>query len=66
MNYSIILYILGCMLKFESIFLALPFFVGLLYKEESAYAYLITSLLCLALGFLLCTRKRNYIQRKVL
>ena len=59
MNYSIILYILGCMLKFESIFLALPFFVGLLYKEESAYAYLITSLLCLALGFLLCTRKRN-------
>ena len=33
MNYSIVLYILGCVLKFESAFLVLPALVGLIYRE---------------------------------
>lgn len=57
MNYAIILYILGCVLKFESAFLVLPTFVGLLYRENTAIAYLVTGVGCLLLGLLL-TRKK--------
>lgn len=57
MNYRIIFYILGCILKFESLFLLLPFIVGLIYKEESATAFLITSAICLVFGFLLARKK---------
>lgn len=57
MNYSMVLYILGSMLKFESAFLMLPALVGLIYKEGSGFSYLLTAVLCLLLG-LLCTRKK--------
>lgn len=57
MNYSIVLYILGCVLKFESAFLVLPIFVGLIYKEDSSLSYLLVALICLGLGLLL-TRKK--------
>ena len=38
MNYSIILYILGCVLKFESAFLLLPVIVAFIYKETALYS----------------------------
>ena len=57
MNYAIILYILGCVLKFESAFLVLPMLVGFLYGETSAIAYLVIAAICLILGLLL-TRKK--------
>lgn len=57
MNYSIIIYILGCMLKFESAFLLLPAIVGLFYGENEIFAYLITAALCLVIGVLLSHRK---------
>lgn len=57
MNYSIVLYILGCVLKFESAFLMLPVFVGLIYKEGTSSSYLIVAGVCLALGAFL-TRKK--------
>lgn len=57
MNYYIILYILGCVLKFESAFLLLPFIVGLLYHENAAYSYLITAALCFLIGALLSSKK---------
>ena len=57
MNYYIILYILGCVLKFESAFLLLPFVVGLLYHESAAYSYLITAALCFLIGMLLSSKK---------
>lgn len=57
MNYSIVLYILGCVLKFESGFLMLPFLVGLIYKEKASFSYLITALICLAIGWLLSSKK---------
>ncbi len=57
MNYWIILYILGCVLKFESGFLLLPAIVGLLYQEGNALAYFAVAALCLILGMLLTHKK---------
>lgn len=57
MNYSIVFYIIGWVLKFEAYFLTLPFFVGLIYKEQKCYAYIVVAVLCYLLGFLL-TRKK--------
>lgn len=57
MNYSIVLYILGWVLKFESIFLLLPAIVGLIYKEDTVLAFFGTALLCVVTGSLF-TRKR--------
>ncbi|MCM1046708.1 MAG: TrkH family potassium uptake protein [Candidatus Gastranaerophilales bacterium] len=62
MNYSIIRYVLGTVLKFESLFLLLPVFVGIFYGEKSAAAFLAVALLCLAFGVLLSFRKpKSYV-----
>ena len=57
MNYSMVFYILGHILKFESAFLMLPAIVGLLYGEDDVTAYLFVAALCLILGMIL-SRKR--------
>lgn len=57
MNYKIIRYILGCVLAFEGCFLLLPCFVGIIYHERVGMAYLIISLLCFLIGFLLMRKK---------
>lgn len=57
MNFSIIIYILGWVLKFEGIFFILPCLVALIYSEKSGFAFLFTMLLCLILGFLITKRK---------
>ena len=57
MNYSIVLYILGCVLKFESAFLVLPALVGLIYREHASVSYLAVEVLCLILGVLLTHKK---------
>lgn len=57
MNYSIVRYILGWVLRFESAFLLLPAFVGAIYQEQAAFAYVFTALLCFAAGTLLCRKK---------
>ena len=57
MNYSMVLYILGHILKFESAFLTLPALVGLLYREPEGFPFLLVAVLCLLLGLFL-TRKR--------
>lgn len=57
MNYSIVLYILGCVLKFESAFLVLPALVGLIYREHASVSYLTVAVLCLILGVLLTHKK---------
>lgn len=51
MNKKMILYILGQMLKAEAVFMILPVIVGLIYKEESVTAFVITIVLSLAVGF---------------
>ena len=57
MNYSIVLYILGCVLKFESAFLVLPGLVGLMYQETASISYLAVAVLCLIFGVLLTYKK---------
>ena len=57
MNYSIVLYILGCVLKFESAVLVLPALVGLIYREHASVSYLAVAVLCLILGVLLTHKK---------
>ena len=57
MNYSIVLYILGCVLKFESAFLVLPALVGLIYREHASVSYLAVAVLCRILGVLLTHKK---------
>lgn len=51
MNYSIIRYILCRVLEFEGIFLSLPCIVAAIYGEKEGYAYLVSMLACLLLGF---------------
>jgi len=54
MNYKLISYIIGWILKFESIFLLLPVTVGFLYKEwKESIIYFAVSLLCFAVGYFL-------------
>ena len=42
MNYSIISYIIGMILKIEAIFMTLPAITALIYQETSGVAFLIT------------------------
>lgn len=61
MNISVIIYIIGWILEFESAFLILPAIVGLLYNEYNSFiAYIVTALLCLICGALL---KRKNLKR---
>ena len=50
MKYSTIGYILGQVLKFEGIFMLLPFLTGMIYHENEAYSYLIIGIICFDLG----------------
>lgn len=62
MNYSIIRYILGTVLKFESFFLCIPMLVGLFMGEKSGYSFLISVVVTMVLGVLLGHRKpKSYI-----
>lgn len=47
MNYSMVLYILGYILQFESAFLMLPALVSLIYQEEAGIPFVITAAICL-------------------
>ncbi len=54
MNHRLINYIIGWILKFEALFLLLPMLVGMVYREyHIASIYLVTALICFALGSLL-------------
>lgn len=57
MNYSIIRYILGWLLKFESAFLMLPVLVSLIYHEQAGFSYFTTAIICFVSGLLLSHKK---------
>lgn len=57
MNYSIIRYIGGWVLKFEAAFLCLPALVAVIYREQDWISYLITAAACLIIGKLLTLKK---------
>lgn len=62
MNNSIIRYILGQILKMEAILMLLPCIVAIIYGENEGFAYLVTLLICGALGFAAAWKKpKNYI-----
>ena len=57
MNYGIVSYIIGYVLKFEAAFMLLPCVTAVVYQEPSGWAFVAAGLLCLLFGALL-TRKK--------
>lgn len=57
MNHAIIRYIVGWILRFESIFLCLPGIVGLLCKEMDCFSYFAVATLCLLVSYVLTKKK---------
>jgi trk system potassium uptake protein TrkH len=62
MNFSIIRYILGWVLTLEALFLLLPCLVGLYYREESGFSFLIIAAVCALVGLaMICRKPRNQV-----
>lgn len=59
MNYKMITYILGWILIFEGLFMAVPVLTAIIYGESALWYFLGTAALCLALGWLLTFKKRK-------
>ena len=59
MNFSIIIFILGNILKVEGILLVCPLIVSLIYKEGSKniFSFLVVILILILLGFLSTAKK---------
>lgn len=57
MNYRMIANILGWLMIFESLFMAVPLIVSVIYWESTFWVFLGTSMFCLAAGILI-TRKK--------
>ena len=57
MNYSIIFYIVGYVMRIEGALMLLPLLVDLFYGEDKWYYYLISSAIAILLGFLLTAKK---------
>lgn len=57
MNYSMIIYLLGCVFELVGASLLVPFGVGLIYSEKEAWSYLIVAAISAALGTFLILRK---------
>lgn len=57
MNYSIIIYILGWILKLEGAFMLLPCIVAVIYREKAGFSFLFVAEICLALGFATSTKR---------
>lgn len=62
MNSSIIRYILGYVLKIESLLMLLPCIVALIYREQFGLYYLAVAFICMLLGLLMTYRKpKSYV-----
>ena len=60
MNYSMIIFILGHLLRYEAVFLLLPAITGFIYGEHEAVAYLCVAMLVFLLGTILsCKNVKN-------
>ncbi|MBQ4067997.1 MAG: TrkH family potassium uptake protein [Lachnospiraceae bacterium] len=57
MNNSIIRYMLGMLLKFESIFLLLPCLIAVIYGEREGLSYLLVAVVCAILGIVSTAKK---------
>ena len=61
MNYSIIRFILGRMLRIEGLVLLVPALVSLIYQEHSGLTFVLTSALLIALSLVLGKRPKNMV-----
>ena len=59
MNYSMISYILGWIFNFEAAFMLLPGITAIIYREKDGLAFLVTMIICLAIGIPLTRTKRK-------
>ena len=57
MNYGMIIYILGYIMKVESAFMLIPMIISAFYNEKSVVAFIITIIILLVTGFT-CTLKK--------
>lgn len=57
MNYRVVFYILGCILKVEAGLLLLPVLVGVIYQESTGWSFLITAAICFVLGCIMSIKK---------
>ena len=57
MNFKMISYILGWILIFESLFMIVPSVTAVCYGESALWYFLLTAVLCLAIGGLLIRKK---------
>ena len=57
MNYGMVIYILGWILKIESVMLLLPCIVAVIYRESAGISFLITAVIALVIGTLMSLRK---------
>ncbi len=57
MNYRIIAYILGWVLNFEALFMAVPAFTALYYSEGAGIGFVFSLLICLFFGVILTLKK---------
>ena len=57
MNYSMIIYLIGCVFELVGASLLVPFGVGLIYSEKEAWSYLLVAAISAALGTVLILRK---------
>ena len=61
MNYSMIRFILGRMLRIEGLVLLIPAFVSLIYQERSGLTFVLTAAFLMALSLLLGKRPQNMV-----
>lgn len=57
MNYSIIVYIIGWILKFQAVFMLLPCITALIYQEKEGFSFLIVMAVCVLIGIPLTAKK---------
>ena len=57
MDYRIIAYLIGCVLKIEGVFMVMPIITGIIYRETALWCFVITGILCFLTGVLLTRRK---------
>lgn len=62
MNYSMIIYLIGCVLELVGAALLVPFGVGLIYSESQAWSFLIVAAASIAIGMLLIIKKPKNIK----
>lgn len=60
MNYQIIIFIIGWILKIEGTFMLLPILTGIIYKESALWAFVVNGIICMFLGVLMTWKKPKH------